>query len=1216
MRLPDLKFISLMGLALTSTVLPLTPGLAQIIPDGTLGSESSVVIPDQAIQGINSDRIDGGAIRGNNLFHSFQEFNIDEGRGVYFSNPDGIANILSRVTGENISNISGILGVLGNANLLLVNPNGIVFGPNARLDVNGSFFATSADGVVFNNEFEFAASNPDAPPLLTIDIPVGLNLRNDPGPITVQGEGLSQISFNRPIIVLDVLDEPRGIAVSPEETLGLVGGDVFIDGGLIKAESGRIELGAVDSNSFVSLTPTAAGLILGYDDTQSFRQLEITDRAGVIVSGAGGGSIQIVGQQLTASGGVEIQSFSLDDEPGGQVDIKATAIDLNGTDADTLAPTRVVTGTFGAGNAGNVLVEAGERLTIQNGAAIASDTSGIGSGGVLTVSAPDITVRGATPTELSQSGIFSATFGRGNTEAVIIQTDRLKIQNGGSIGGFVSTIDIGETGDTASVTIQASESVEISGVSANGRFPAAITTGTFSSGNAGNIDITTQQLTMQAQGTITAGVTGSGNAGNVTVNASEFIRLDGVEVASNTLLPFITSISTVTGGTGSAGDVILNTGQLLIRSGAAVAAGTQGGGNAGNVSINAVDRVELSGTTPEGASSISAGTTSRGNAGAITIQTGDLRLQDNSLVGVFATNAGDAGTVNISARDVVQLTGDVFNRGDINGIIATTFGTGDAGSVNINAAQLLIRDGAAVIASTQASGNAGTINVNTSEAVEIIGLSVGGGIQSLLSASTSGIGSAGTVTVSTRDLTLEGGGTIRVATTDQGKAGQISIVADSISLTGFGINDAATGDVFPSSLIASTQGSGSAGNIIAQTGQLSVADGAEIVSNTTQTGQAGTINVLATDINLTGTQPSIIVANTEGEGSAGNILLQTERFAADQNSRVEAGSSGSGNGGEIQLRGSESIILTDGSLLTAATEQTGNAGDISVETPNLTLNDQAEINVRALSTGVPGSVEIQASDVNLTGQASLNASSASGQGGNIRLGTDEIQLRRQSEILATGSTTGQTPEGNIEIDTNFLLLLENSRIVTDASNPTGGSNINISPLGNGELVIVQSLNSTISAAGNLTIDSSVTLDPVEVPDVAVVNPNALIAQDPCRLGQDSEFVITGRGGLPVSPRDLQSVSLGRVGFIDTVEDRVQESAIRDQLSDSEQSSPPSLPQQVISNQTVTSPTPHSPLPTPAQGWIRNEKGDVILVSYDSMGSNGQRLQYHPDLCQH
>ena len=126
--------------------------IAQIVPDASLGGERSVVTPNTVIRGLPSDRIDGGAIRGSNLFHSFQQFSIGEGRGAYFANPAGIENILSRVTGNNRSEILGRLGVLGNANLFLLNPNGIVFGANASLDVAGSFTATTANAIALGDQ--------------------------------------------------------------------------------------------------------------------------------------------------------------------------------------------------------------------------------------------------------------------------------------------------------------------------------------------------------------------------------------------------------------------------------------------------------------------------------------------------------------------------------------------------------------------------------------------------------------------------------------------------------------------------------------------------------------------------------------------------------------------------------------------------------------------------------------------------------------------------------------------------------------------------------------------------------------------------------------------------------------------------------------------------------------------------------------------------------
>ena len=110
--------------------------IAQIIPDNTLNNESSILTPNVEIENNIADLIEGGAIRDTNLFHSFFEFNISDGQRVFFANPDSVVNIFSRITGNNPSEIFGVLGVNGNANLFLINPNGIVFGENASLDVN------------------------------------------------------------------------------------------------------------------------------------------------------------------------------------------------------------------------------------------------------------------------------------------------------------------------------------------------------------------------------------------------------------------------------------------------------------------------------------------------------------------------------------------------------------------------------------------------------------------------------------------------------------------------------------------------------------------------------------------------------------------------------------------------------------------------------------------------------------------------------------------------------------------------------------------------------------------------------------------------------------------------------------------------------------------------------------------------------------------------
>ena len=162
--------------------------LAQITPDATLGAEGSLITPNVTIRGLPADRIDGGALRGVNLFHSFTDFNVGEGLRIYFANPAGIENILTRVTGSNISNILGTLGVDGGASLFLLNPNGIIFGSNARLDIAGSFLASTAESVVFSNGFEFKAKNPEVPPLLMVSVPLGVQYgTNQPRAITNAG---------------------------------------------------------------------------------------------------------------------------------------------------------------------------------------------------------------------------------------------------------------------------------------------------------------------------------------------------------------------------------------------------------------------------------------------------------------------------------------------------------------------------------------------------------------------------------------------------------------------------------------------------------------------------------------------------------------------------------------------------------------------------------------------------------------------------------------------------------------------------------------------------------------------------------------------------------------------------------------------------------------------------------------------------------------------
>ncbi|NES19409.1 MAG: filamentous hemagglutinin N-terminal domain-containing protein [Symploca sp. SIO3E6] len=252
--------------------------LAQIIPDNTLGTEASTITPDVNLNGLPADLINGGATRGINLFHSFLEFNIDNGGRVYFASPVGIDNILTRVTGGNPSQILGTLGVDGVANLFLLNPKGMIFGENARLDIPGSFFASTADSLLFDDGTEFSATKPEAPPLLTINVPVGVQYgRNQPAAIVNAGK----------------------LAVGQD--LGLVAGTI-VNTGQLSAPEGQIVIVATGTAEDTATVPST-GTSIGSPALLS-----------ELLLAAGGG--KNLGLRVTESGNVELTESGLAVAPG------------------------------------------------------------------------------------------------------------------------------------------------------------------------------------------------------------------------------------------------------------------------------------------------------------------------------------------------------------------------------------------------------------------------------------------------------------------------------------------------------------------------------------------------------------------------------------------------------------------------------------------------------------------------------------------------------------------------------------------------------------------------------------------------------------------------------------------------------------------------------------------------------------------------------------
>ena len=420
-----------------------SPAVGQVTSDGTLTTNIT--------QMGNTLEINGGVQEGGNLFHSFDEFSVPTDTTVRF-NPDPSINlIINRVTGGTVSNIEGILQINGNADLFLINPSGIVFGPNAALDVNGSFIASTASSLQFSDGVEFSAMSTQPNPLLTLSVPEGLQYGNSVGQIVNR----SQASLDG---ATNVFDAPAGLLVQPNQTLALVGGNVAIERGNLTATRGRIELGGVASNGFISLTPISQGWALGYEQVQDFQDVQFSQSSFVNASDANG-TIQVQGRRVVLTDGSQISASAVGSESAGTLSVTASeSVELIGfgsTGFNSALTTQVELG--GTGNGGDLEIKTRE-LTIRDGATVSTGTAGDGQGGNLTINASEkVELVGTlfnTPSNLSTTSFN----GTGSGGELTVNTRQLILREGARASA--TTFGPGRGG---TLTVNASEFVEANG---------------------------------------------------------------------------------------------------------------------------------------------------------------------------------------------------------------------------------------------------------------------------------------------------------------------------------------------------------------------------------------------------------------------------------------------------------------------------------------------------------------------------------------------------------------------------------------------------------------------------------------------------------------------------------------------------------------------------------------------------------------------------------
>ncbi|QKD81670.1 filamentous hemagglutinin N-terminal domain-containing protein [Thermoleptolyngbya sichuanensis A183] len=1088
------------------------PSAAQaqaILEDGTLGAESSVVTRDVLIQGILSDRIDGGARRGANLFHSFEQFNIDAGRGAYFANPAGVEAIFSRVTGGNPSNILGRLGVLGSADLYFLNPNGILFGPAASLDLQGSFLATTASGFQFGNLGRFSATAPEVPSaLLTID-PSALFF-NQVAAGTIVNRSVTPVAPGNPFLV--------GLRVPNGQSLTLLGGDVQVEGGRLSAFGGRIDIGAVAAGGTAQLNPNGSLVI---PDGLARGDVTFTNGAIVDVLLGDKGDINVTARNISLLGDSELQAgiastFGAEGSQAGDLRLNATGtvriaedslvrnrvnenaignagnVEIVANQLELLDTAQISTSTLGQGNAGSVILTVGDRILLDggdifsrvgeetlalddsiqlqggniqittgslvliNGAQLLANTEGQGSAGSILIRArEDVTFQGRSPTDTS---LPSAAFvrvdegARGRGGNIDIQARNLFVLDGARL--FAGTLG---TGDSGNILINATNQVRFAGTGAGGQTTVAFTNVEEGGiGRGGNISITAETVNLADGAQLIASTDGQGDAGSITIRAAGDVTFRGR--SPNGVLPTAASSRVGEDGQGNGGNIDIQARNLFVLDGARLFAGTLGRGDSGDIIINATGRVRFAGNSANGQNSVAftnVETDSFGRGGNISITAEAVEFLDGAQLVASTEGQGDAGSVTIRAAGDVTFRGRSANNQFHSAIFSRigAGGRGQGGNIDIRSRNLFVLDGARLFSGTLGQGNSGDIIINATGRVRFAGTSPTGQT-SVVFANTEGnaVGDGGNISLTANVLEMADGAQLVASTSAEGNAGDVVIrVGDRILLDGKDTSIFTRINAETLALDDRIQLRG--GTIDIETGSLSVLNGAQLLSNTNGQGDAGDVLIRA----------------------SGDVLFQG--LSADQQltsaifSRVDNGATG--NGGSIYIQ-ARNLFVLDGARLFSGTLGKGNSGDITINATGQVRfagtgpNGQVSVafsNVEGNAVGNGGDISITANRLELADGAQFVASTrARGNAGAVilRVGDRIFLSGTGTGIFSNVETGGIGQGGRVNIRTGSLAITRGAQLV---ANTRGGGNA-------GDIRVIATGNVRLAGLTNQTGRSS------------------------------------------------------------------------------------------------------------------------------------------------
>lgn len=1121
--------------------------LAQVLPDASLGTQVD-----------GNLRITGGTtVGGKNLFHSFTSFSVPSGQTALFDNASSIVNIFGRVTGPAASNIQGTIKAQGQANLFLMNPNGIIFGPNARLDIGGSFVGTTAHAIGFPGDGKFPHHSPIDPnnPLLAVN-PNALFFNKTPAGVSVNGSTL---------------------AVQTGQNLFLVGGDVILQGGKLTAPGGRIELGGLAEAGEVrieySSNPTGNfpnARLLFHDDLDQ-ANVSLTN-ATIDASKAGrragfAGDVFIVGDQISIA-----QSNIFSNGKEGRIELNARdqVFILN-----SQIKTRGLDDSSSLDFAGLIKIAATEGSVVVNQSTLSTTNPGSGYAGDISISARD---QVSIVNSSGDNGLFS----QGNLGNIFIggdlgnpDYDLLTPRTVTITNSTLQTNGLG-SGSAGDIIIRAHDQIAVEN---NSQIRSDSKKGT-TSGGFGSLKLAaTEGSVLLNQSTLSTTNSSTGYAGDISISARDEVSiLNQSNVLSNGYFGrIVIGKSDRPGFEDSFSPKTVKIDDSTVRAESTVK-------SAGDISIDATDSIAISNIrlAPDDRSRFSTNARGNGvNAGDISLQAGNSVSIANSIITseLKPGITGNAGTIDITA-DSISLT----NNTELRTLI---FGQGNAGDVTLQT-------------------NGGSVSMDNSRIFSTV--------------ESGGNGSGGNIEIYTGSLTMSNIAQLQTLIRGGGKgeAGVIFVETNggSVSLTGSRtgmfstINPGADGRTRDTDFLSNldfSNGGDISRAILIDTGTLSLTDGATLNTSTYGSGNAGAVVVVADgNVSLKGGTILSFVGD-QAKGDAGAILMRVGSLSIASTSKYAAGltteTDGQGDAGGILVLADKDISIRgeeNGNEVGISSEVkpglTGTGGAIILGARSLFLRDGAKVSVDNQGSGFAGDIIIGTrEDIILRDGGAIRAIAASGYGGNIFINSGDFLVLVNGSQVST--QVGAGDGGNVDVDTRYIIAapFKDNNIDAFAQLGTGGAiDITANRLYDiserADAPLSNDIDPTARSGVNGTLTATVlNLDPTQglsnLPAEAI-DPTRLIAETCAPRGgiterQKNQFIVTQRGGLPPDPNAAFP----------------GEAVVTDQGTPNQQNNQPDNPGST--NSTNTTPTaiasPQPPI-VEAQGWVYEKNGDIKFTN--------------------